>query len=645
MGFEVLLHYLLSMAHPACVSIRLRPAALTPVEETFLEAQIAWCERYSQVGMGQAPDDLSALRPTLRQQAQLLENCQQRMLFGLRDNAALMTIEIASPEAVPPPLVDLLGSLVTAPAGGARNTGAEPVHLYFAGGYDVHDMGSDTEQRCAFEAATMKPFAVEAVPAGAERLVHLFDSAEAAAAFRLPPASAVDLPGLNVRTWRSLPLPRGLPTEGCTLGLNRHRGAESVAHIGDDDRRRHVYVIGQTGTGKTTLLRNMMLDDMARGAGLCVVDPHGDLFADLLGRIPESRRDDVVLLDATDADFPVGLNLLECTSEQERYFVAQELVGIFSRLIADEYGDAASHFTGPIFYQQMRMNLLLLMSKPELPGTFVDFHAIFQSKDYWRRWTPISSSDPALKRWVEEVLPKTDYLKIASDSGTSMGGYVGSKFENLIFDPRLRNIFGQRRSTIDLREVIDGGKILLVNLAKGSLTEQNSRFLGMVLLAKLVATVLGRVDRPESERRLFHLYVDEFQSLATEGFITLLSEARKFGLSLVLANQFLSQIGNRRIIDAVFGNVGSIVAFRLGHADAELLEPQFLPDVSQHDLVRLRNWQAYVRTLAKGESVAPFNVETILPTAAFNAVTRDYVRERSRRKWGRPRNEVEAAMT
>jgi hypothetical protein len=290
------------------------------------------------------------------------------------------------------------------------------------------------------------------------------------------------------------------------------------------------------------------------------------------------------------------------------------------------------------------MNLLLLMSKPDLPGTILDFYAIFQSKDFWKRWTPTASLDPNLKRWIEEVLPKTDYQRISSDSGTSMGMYVGSKFENLVFDPRLRNIFGQRRSTIDLRRIIDERKILLVNLAKGSLTEQNSRFLGMVLLAKLVATVLGRSDRAESERQLFHLYVDEFQSLATDNFVTLLSEARKFGLSLVLANQFLSQVRNQRIVDAIFGNVGTIVAFRLGHQDAELLEPQFAPDLSRRDLINLPNWVAYVRTLAGGQRAAPFNVATNLAVPDHQYSTVTFVRDHSRQQFSSSRSEVESAM-
>lgn len=643
-GFEVLFPFLLSMDDCACISVRLSPAALTDAEELAIEGQIARCERYAQVMMGSVSDDISGLRPTLRRQAELLQQYQQRMLFGLRDNAALLNIEIASPSRVPQPLIDLVGSHLSAPAGGARTTGAEPVQLYLAGGYDVHVHDGDDSRRIAFEQAAIAPLPRLGAPWGLERIAHLFDSSEAALAFRLPCYADPDLPGIAVRSWRTLPAPAALPDSGIPLGLNCHQGRESELYLAEEDRRRHIYVIGQTGTGKTTLLRNMILRDMEEGEGLCVVDPHGDLYADLLGRIPAHRRDDVVLLDPTDSDFPVGINLLECESEAERYFVAQEVVGIFSRLLADDYGHAAPDYAGPMFYQQVRMNLLLLMSKAGLPGTFLDFYSMFQVKDYWQKWTPSDTADPTLRQWVDEVLPKMNYTRVATDSGASMGMYIGSKFEQLIFDPRLRNIFGQRRSTIDLRDIVDDGKILLVNLAKGHLTEQNARFLGMVFLAKMVGTILSRVDVSEARRKPFHLYVDEFQSVATEGFITLLSEARKFGVDLVLANQFLSQVQNQRIIDAVFGNVGTLVAFRLGHSDARLLGPHFEPSLNEQDFIGLPNWEAYVRTLAGGERTKPFNVSTTLPGDAFDPAIRDYVRTHSRANYARPRLEVESNL-
>ena len=273
----------------------------------------------------------------------------------------------------------------------------------------------------------------------------------------------------------------------------------------------------------------MILNDMASGEGLCVIDPHGDLYKELLGKIPEQRLDDVVLLDPTDVEYPIGLNLLEYEGESQRHFLVQEMVGIVSRLMEDEFGyGALKEFAGPVFLQHMRMNLLLATSNPSDPGTLLEFYAIHQEPDYWKRCVPIRVSDPFLDRWVKQVLPKSDYTRPTGD-GVSMGGYIGSKFEGFVFDPMLRNIFGQKRSTISLRKIMDNRQILLVNLAKGEITEPNSRFLGMVLLAKLQAAAMGRAKAPEQERPVFHVYVDEFQSIATQSFITLLSEGRKFG--------------------------------------------------------------------------------------------------------------------
>lgn len=227
-----------------------------------------------------------------------------------------------------------------------------------------------------------------------------------------------------------------------------------------------------------------------------------------------------------------------------------------------------------------------------------------------------------------------------------MGDYMSSKFEEFAFDPRLRLIFGQRRSTIDLRRIMDEGKILLVNLAKGYLSEANSRFLGLVLMAQIQVAALSRVDQARSDRRLHYIYVDEFQSLATDNFVLLLSEGRKFGISLVLANQFVSQIKNEKILESVFGNVGTLVAFRVGEKDAAQLEPYFAPNADKFDLTHLPNWHACMRTTVKGQAVTPFTLRTVRPddVGTDGRERAQEVRERSRQKYGRPRAEVEAEI-
>lgn len=639
---RAILQAMIALPHPVALSVRLGPTRINADEERFLEEQIATCERYGQISLSVAPEDVSHLRPTLRRQAATLQQFLVRLLFGLRDNAAVMIIEIAAPQPVPRPILELVGAAVTQPAGGFDRRHENSFEAYLAGGYDLVEWSPVAARARAFVRPAVLTDTVAGLPPGARRLRHLFDSWEAAAAFRLPPSAIDELPGLELRMWRPLPPPRGLSQQGVVVGVTSLNDRSAPVRLSAEDRKRHAYLIGQSGTGKTTALRTMILDDIEAGLGVCVVDPHGDLFLDILGRIPAHRRDDVVLIDPSDAEWPVGINPIEAASESQAYFLAEEFCGIITRLLEDEFGsDALGKFTGPLFFQHLRMNLLLLMSDPAKPGSLLDLHTIFNKADHYRNWLPLQSTDPVLRRWVENVLPKTDYLK-PTDNGVSMGAYLGSKLENFVFEPRLRNIFVQRHSTINLRQVMDSGKILLINLAKGLLTEPTSRFFGMVLLSRLIAAILSRVDQNVADRRPFTLYVDEFQSLATEGFVTLLSEARKFGVQIVLANQFVSQIHNRRITDAVFGNVGTLMCFRVGQADAELLEPYLRPEVSRQDLVRLPNWRAYLSTLVNGAKVPVFSLETIAEAASFCADVAVAVREDSRDRYSIARKSAEA---
>jgi hypothetical protein len=573
------------------------------------------------------------LQPTLQEQARLYQQHQTRLLFGLKDNAAVMTLEAASPHPLSLPVLDLLGTVVTEPAGGSTPKMEGVPHRYLAGGYEIVERSGAPHTQDAFQQLELTLVPHPSAPPEAERLLYLFDAVEAAAAFRLPPATVELAPGLTVQFWRTHSAPRNLPQVGCLLGLNTHGGSTQEVRLGREDRRRHVYLVGQTGTGKSTLLKTMILDDMRAGIGLCVIDPHGDLFKELLGHVPEERLNEVVVFDPTDTDYPLGLNLLEYRTEAQRHFLVQELVGITARLMEDDYGAAVGQMIGPIFFQHLRMNLLLAMSNPEDPGTLLEFYSIYQDNKYWRRWLPLQLSDPLLERWVTQILPETNYTKSTGD-GVALGAYIGSKFDGFVFDPMLRNIFGQKRSTLNLREIMDTGKILLVNLAKGELTEANSRFLGMVLLAKLQAAVMERGKAPRHERREFSLYVDEFQSLATQSFVTLLSEARKFGLSLVLANQFVSQIKDTQITEAIFGNVGTLVCFRLGQTDAELIERELFPVFTRFDLVNLPNWQAYMTTLINGQTVQPFSLRTVVDSTPTDVLRAAAVRERSRQLYG-----------
>ena len=635
------LKLLLLESEPIVVSCRLRPTKLRPEEEAFLQQQIANCERYAQLELSNVSQDATAIYPALKEQARLYEDFQTRLLFGLKDNAALMTIELGSPAIIPPPVIDVLGGLATEPAGGSCGSLDRMPRLSLTGGYEVHIHSAEPAVIDAFKRARLVEPLRPPGPADATRLPHLFDSYEAAAAFRFPPAT-LDAPlGVEVQSWRTQPAPKDLPAKGCVLGRSVHCGATQMVRIRPEDRKRHIYLVGQTGTGKTTLMETMILDDMRSGQGLCVIDPHGDLYKELLARIPHNRINDVVLLDPTDVECPIGLNMLEYETETQRHFIVQEFVGIIMRLMEDEHGPGALEWLGPVFLQHTRMNLLLAMSNPADPGTLLEFYNIFHEKDYWKKWLPLKISDPLLEGWVKNVLPRQDYTRPSSDGGASMGAYVASKFDGFVFDPVLRNIFGQKRSTINIRKLMDKGNILLVNLAKGELTEVNARFLGMIMMAKVMAAAIGRVKIPVEERREFHLYVDEFQSIATQNFVTLLSEARKFSLSLILANQFLSQVKDPRIVQSIFGNVGTLICFRLGQADAELMEREFLPTFSRFDLGNVPNWQAYVSTLVNGQTASPFNLETVLGTAEPDPKASQTVRGNSRRRYGSPRQKVE----
>ncbi|MCS7258591.1 MAG: type IV secretion system DNA-binding domain-containing protein, partial [candidate division WOR-3 bacterium] len=538
-----LFHYLLLLENPIAISIRLTPTNLTEQEEDFFEEQIVRCERYAQIHLGALSEDASSLWPALKEQASLFRQYQTRMLLGLKDNSALLTLEVASQKPIPILLLDIIGSLITEPAGSTKITFECIPKIHLAGGYDIINLDNSQEAKDNFSRINLTLPSHTLISNDAQRLLYLFDSVEASAVFRLPPATLEAPLGLNVQHWRHYIAPRHLPETGCLVGITEQHGIRQEIRISAIDRSRHVYVVGQTGTGKTTLLKTMILDDIKNGHGLCVIDPHGDLFKELLGKIPKNRLKDVVVFDPTDTDYPIGLNMLEYEDESQRHFLIQELVGIIMRLLEDEYGPEAYNIVGPIFFQHMKMNLLLVMSKKDDPGTLLEFYNIFQSKNYWKKWLPLQIEDPSLNVWVNNVLPYYDYQKVGSDT-ISLGSYVGSKFDSFVFDPMLRNIFGQKHSTINIKNIMNQGKILLVNLAKGELTETNSRFLGMVLLAKIMTAATGRVKIPPQNRKEFYLYVDEFQSIATQSFITLLSEARKFGVSLILANQFISQIKN-----------------------------------------------------------------------------------------------------
>jgi hypothetical protein len=630
-----LFQLLLRAPHPMAVGFRLHPTHLDPAEAGFLESQIHACERAVQFRVHSAGDP-GFLAPTLSEQARMFQTCLQMNLNGLRDDAAVVTISLASPAPIPDPIVDTVGSFVTGPAGGLGPDSDPFQHL--SGGYDADEGGDD--DRAAFTTlGTMAPELPGCPEAG--RLPYLFDAVGASTAFRLPPLSMDPLPGMASRDWRLLLPPAGWPAEGVALGRTRATGIDQRIGLAPGDRFLHTYVVGRTGTGKTTLLESMVLDDLRRGEGLLLFDPHGDLFNRLLGKIPEHRTDDVILIDPNDADFPVGLNVLEWATPDERDRLVGQVQAAVSRLMTDEYGRWGFETMGPVFMDYLDLGLRLVTSRRDDPGTFLELYNLFLEKGFHKRWLPLGPDDPTFKRRVEEFAEKFDPGRVTE--AMPIGVYFRSKLAEVVASSAIRNILGQKRSTIDFHRAIDEHKVILVNLgvgetARNPLSPRHGRVLGMLLLGRLYAAAK---ERPLSQRKPFHVYVDEFQSLATETFVDMLSELRKFRVSLVLANQFVSQIKDERIVQAIFGNVGTMVVFPVGLGDAPLLEPEMAP-LSRGDLTNLPVWHAYVR--APGRAPTPFTISSILDLTPNDPERARAVRASSRERHGRPVAEVEAEI-
>ncbi|WP_456443970.1 type IV secretory system conjugative DNA transfer family protein, partial [Caldithrix abyssi] len=496
-------------------------------EEVALANEISKCEKiyYSGATVQGQEKNFAPTLPHLRA-GDLAQNLIQHLL-RLKDAPFLLSINLVSPERIPQEIVEAVGVEITAPVG---NLLIQPFavnrHFLQMGGYDTVFPSDTAELNIAkenFQFLKFDPWGHTLAPGALRRLRFMVDANEAACSFRLPIMGEEMLPGFDVnRVKNSLLLlkettQKKLPRKGrLFIGYNLYKKQKQAVYIGEKDRKQHMYIVGQTGTGKTTLLKTMILEDIKAGNGLAVIDPHGDLFDELLGLIPDERIEDVVVLDPTDLSYPVGINFLEYQDAYERYFVVREFKAILERLLKDQYGRNYNDFAGPVFWKHVQMNLLLVMSNLKDPGTLLQFERIFNSSDYWKKFVPPQITDNYLDIWVSEDLPNLNYTERRIANEISLGEYVSGKFADFLFDPKIRMIFGQKRSTINFRKIMDSGQILLVNLAKGELTEANARFLGMLLMAKLQATAMKRANVPPEKRRLFYLYVDEFQSLATE---------------------------------------------------------------------------------------------------------------------------------
>lgn len=424
-----------------------------------------------------------------------------------------------------------------------------------------------------------------------------------------------------------------IPETGLYLGKSKFRGVEKKVFMENVDRTRHLYIVGQTGTGKSQLMMMLALQDINNGEGLAIIDPHGTDIEELLAKIPEHRKKDVILFDAAESERPFGINMLEAHSEEEKHMLINSFIALLYKL----YDPNHQGIMGPILERAIRNVMLTAMSDPG--ATMVDVMRLLIDEKYSKKFLD-KVTDPLVRRyWTDEVANTTQNRK-----GETMG-YIVSKFDRFITDITMRHILGQAKSSIDLRNIMAEKKILLVDLAKGKIGEENSNFLGLLLVPRILSAALARhnlVVKGESFPD-FYLYVDEFQNFATPDFATILSEARKYKLNLVVAHQFIAQLEDD-IKNAVFGNVGTICTFRVGADDSEYLEPQFAPVFTKNDLINLPIGSCYTRLLVRGQPTVPFSMSVdwdwITSQPKNPSVTRE-LKEASRQKYGVPAEEVE----
>lgn len=438
---------------------------------------------------------------------------------------------------------------------------------------------------------------------------------------------------------KSVP-PHNLPDSGLLLGFSNYRGEQSQVYIKRDDRRRHQYIIGRTGTGKTELMKNMAIQDVRNGEGLCIIDPHGDFVEDVLQYIPKERADDVILFEPFNTERPLGLNMLEVKDPSQKDFAIQEMIAIFYKLFPPE-------MIGPMFEHNMRNVMLTLMEDRQYPGTIADIPRMFTDPDF-QRYKLSKVEDPIVRAfWEKEMAKTSDFHK------SEMLGYLISKVGRFVENSMMRNIIGQPVSAFDFRKVMDDGKILLINLSKGKTGEVNAKLLGLIIVSKLQMAAMSRADIPEESRRDFYLYVDEFQNFVTDSFATILSEARKYRLNLIMAHQFISQLTAEKegsshsstgMREAVFGNTGTMVCFRIGVEDAEVMAKEFAPVFNQFDVINIERYNAYLKLMIDGSASRPFNMQTYPKPPGADQEVAQVMRNLSNLKHGRARSEVESEI-
>ncbi len=462
----------------------------------------------------------------------------------------------------------------------------------------------------------------------------ILSSEELATIFHFPNKS-IETPFIFWLNAKRAPAPQQIAREGLYLGKSVFRGMEVPIHIKENDRMRHTYIIGATGTGKSQLLLKMMYQDARAGRGFCFIDPH-DTFEQVMQIIPPERAEDVIYFCPADLQRPMGLNLLEAETEDQKHFITTSIINLMYKL----YDPYKTGIIGPRFEHAIRNAMLTVMCEPG--NTFVEVMRILQDPHYVQEILP-KVKDPIVRRyWTDQIAQTADFHK------SEVLDYIVSKFGRFVTNKMIRNIIGQSKSSFDFRKVMDEGKILIINLAKGQIGEENSSFLGLILVPKILMAALSRADVPEKQRKDYYLYVDEFQNFATPDFAQILSEARKFRLGLCVANQFIGQMDDE-VKNAVFGNVGTKIAFRVGVTDAQYLVHEFQPTFTESDLLNIEAFNAYVKTIVDNEPVPAFSMSMKEDMqkiwAQQNPDLSEKIKELSRLRYGRDQAMVEAEIS
>ena len=459
----------------------------------------------------------------------------------------------------------------------------------------------------------------------------LLNTEELASMYHFP-LSHTETPNIDWLTSKTAPAPNNIPKEGVILGFNLFRGIRTDIRIKDIDRRRHMYIVGKSGTGKSVLLNNLAIQNIQKGDGVCVMDPNGDLIEDILNRVPPERAEDVVVFSPSDTERPLGLNLLEYDERypEQKTFVINEMIGIFDKL----YDLKATG--GPMFEQYMRNALLLIMDSPETGSTLMEISKVLADEDFRRMKLKLCKNQTVVDFWQKEAEKAGGEAALAN-----MVPYITSKLTPFVSNDMMMPIIGQQKSAFNFRDLMDSKKILMVDLPKGAIGETNAYLLGMIIVGKILMAALSRTDMPAEQRKDFYLYIDEFQNFTTNSICQILSEARKYALCLTVAHQYIGQLSKNQdteIKDAVFGNVGTMVSFRVGSEDSEFLVKEFGPVFNEFDLVNVGRG-GFVKLLVDGQGTRPFSLQTVWPLMGeFREDMSKNIRQLSRYKYGQDRN-------